>query len=145
MNKKHKVLTILALIAFVMIGACHYLQWPPISLFRMAWIPSIEWEEHSWKEVKPWQDDAHHYEHVRYDGYPEHPEIYFTDENPSDDAKAWVPVRRWYGRDVSSPRINVTQDRNDMMIADVRMPWFMLGVIYVGLFFLLADRKEVRP
>ena len=30
------------------------------------------------------------------------------------------------------------------MIPDVRMPWFMLGVIYVGLFFLLADRKEKR-
>ena len=31
------------------------------------------------------------------------------------------------------------------MLPDVRMPWFMLGVIYVGLFFLLADRKGVRP
>jgi hypothetical protein len=30
------------------------------------------------------------------------------------------------------------------MVADVRMPWFMLGVIYVGLFFLLADKKEKR-
>jgi hypothetical protein len=30
-------------------------------------------------------------------------------------------------------------------IEDVRLPFFMLGVIYVGLFFLLADRKEKRP
>ena len=29
-------------------------------------------------------------------------------------------------------------------IEDVRLPFFMLGVIYVGLFFLLADRKEKR-
>ena len=30
------------------------------------------------------------------------------------------------------------------MVPDVRMPWFMLGVIYTGLFFLLGDRKEDR-
>jgi hypothetical protein len=29
-------------------------------------------------------------------------------------------------------------------IEDVKMPWFVLGVIYVGLFFLLADKKEKR-
>ena len=29
-------------------------------------------------------------------------------------------------------------------IPDVRVPFFMLGVIYFGLFFLLADKKEKR-
>ena len=28
------------------------------------------------------------------------------------------------------------------LLLDVRMPWFILGVVYVGLFFLLADKKE---
>ena len=29
-------------------------------------------------------------------------------------------------------------------IPDVRLPFFMLGVIYAGLFFLLANKKEKR-
>jgi hypothetical protein len=29
-------------------------------------------------------------------------------------------------------------------IKDVRMPWFMLGVIYGGLFFVLGDKKDKR-
>ena len=33
---------------------------------------------------------------------------------------------------------------NQQMQPDVRVPWFMLGVIYTGLFFLLADKKERR-
>jgi hypothetical protein len=28
------------------------------------------------------------------------------------------------------------------IVPDVRVPWFMRGVIYTGVFFLLADRKE---
>jgi hypothetical protein len=35
-------------------------------------------------------------------------------------------------------------DPTESFIPDVHIPWFMLGVIYVGLFFLLADRKEKR-
>jgi len=35
-------------------------------------------------------------------------------------------------------------DPSKSIIPDVRLPWFMLGVIYAGLFFLLADRKERR-
>jgi len=30
------------------------------------------------------------------------------------------------------------------VIVDLIEPWFMLGVIYAGLFFLLADKKEKR-
>ena len=67
MNRKQKVLTIIALIIFLVIGAGHYLRWP----------------------------DPHF---------------------------VLPPV----------------------MVPNMRIPWFMLGVIYAGLFFLLADRKEKR-
>lgn len=79
MNGKQKVLTVVvALIAFVVVGACHY-----VTLRQFLW-----------------------------SGY------YY-----------WYPAR------VDSWR---------SLIPDVRMPWFMLGLICVGLFFLLADRKEKR-
>jgi hypothetical protein len=74
MNRKQKVLTIIALIAFVVIGVGHYL-------------------------------------------------------NPG-----YRVVNRGAYQQVEST----------VLIPDVRMPWFMLGVIYAGLFFLLADRKEKR-
>jgi hypothetical protein len=35
--------------------------------------------------------------------------------------------------------------RSQPYIEDVRLPFFMLGVIYAGLFFLLADKKEKPP
>ena len=76
MNRKQKVLTIIALVAFVVIGAGHYLAWPIIL-------------------------------------------------------------------QGNTPYLNIAA-REDAILGDVRMPWFMLGVIYVGLFFLLADRKEKR-
>ena len=31
------------------------------------------------------------------------------------------------------------------IVPDVWVAWFMLGAIYFGLFFLLADKKEKRP
>jgi len=35
-------------------------------------------------------------------------------------------------------------DSKKSMLPQVATPWFMLGVIYASLFFLLADRKEKR-
>lgn len=35
MNRKQKVLTIIALIAFVVIGACHYLPWPLVEFHEI--------------------------------------------------------------------------------------------------------------
>ena len=155
MNRKQRVLTILALVAFVVIGALHYVQWPRIVLFQHEAIPYTEWEETTWAEVK-WKGTT--------DGYPEHPEIYFKDvterhqralakqlggdevilPTPPDDAKAWLPREKWWwGKPIWSPQLRLAlAGRYDMAIADVRLPWFMLGVIYAGLFFLVADRKE---
>jgi hypothetical protein len=31
------------------------------------------------------------------------------------------------------------------MVPDVRIPWLMVGLIYAGLFLLLADKKEKPP
>ena len=93
MNRKQKVLTIIALIAFVVIGACHYLA-----------IASYA----------PW--------------------IFWVD--PKIKAPAGFYMGGGGGGGVASP--------TEPLISDVRMPWFMLGVIYTGLFFLLADRKERR-
>jgi|GraSoiStandDraft_16_1057320.scaffolds.fasta_scaffold758973_3 hypothetical protein len=78
MNKKQRVLTVIALIAFVVIGALHYFNVDPIYCDG---------------RVQP--------------------------------AYSLVP-----------PPCSA--------IPDVRVPFFMLGVIYFGLFFLLADKKEKR-
>jgi hypothetical protein len=45
----------------------------------------------------------------------------------------------------STTRYRYGNTQTTAMIPNVGIPWFMLGVIYVGLFFLLADKKEVRP
>jgi hypothetical protein len=77
MNRKQKVLTVIALIAFVVIGTLRYVEWPPMT------------------DIK-------------------------------------------YG----PPHIKFAPFKDVAAIHDVRTPWFMLSVIYVGLFFLLADKKE---
>jgi hypothetical protein len=191
MNRKQRVLTVIALIAFAVIGAFHYLDWPPITFFREHTIPYTAWEETTWAEANQKRS---------FYGHPEHPEIYFQDaikqqvaiikheravaekrwhdyleqrkargdpwdpdkfdaeafllqppppsyfrgraETPPDDAKAWIPREKvWVGKPVWSPQLRLA---DQPAIADVRMPWFMLGVIYAGSFFLLADRKEKR-
>jgi hypothetical protein len=93
MNRKQRVLTIFALIAFVVIGWCHYLAWPPMRF-----------------------DDRSNTFH--FNG------AYLTEKG------------------VEGTLISYAYQKP--MIQDVRMPWFMLGVIYAGLFFLLADKKEKR-
>ena len=86
MNRKQKVLTIIALVAFVAIGVCHYLGFKTYLDY-----------------TKPRQQT---YEILR---------------------SGW----EW----------TVSEES---IVPDVRIPWFMLGVLYVGLFFLLTDRKERR-
>ena len=58
-----------------------------------------------------------------------------------DEAKLWFPVQTEIAKSIWNPYFNGTHP-SYAMVPDVRMPWFMLGVIYVGLFFLLADKKE---
>ena len=81
MNRKQRVLTVIALVAFVAIGACAYLEWPPV---RMG----------------------------------DTPYLLFAGKSPYGGSTGIIPSA-W-------------------------IPWFMLGVVYAALFFLLADRKEKR-
>jgi hypothetical protein len=184
MNRKQKVLTVIALIAFVLIGAGHYLAWPPLSLYGYRWVPYPPvWKELTFDEAeqhvpglphtgKPAQnlqvpDGTTLYQIFiirlqEQGGYTDSEGQYHTysedDPDPRSshealagiippDAKVWLPVRTggtterdWY------PRIHgsLNSAPSDAMVSDVRLPFFMLGVIYAGLFFLLADRKEKR-
>jgi hypothetical protein len=52
MNRKQRVLTIWALIAFVVIGACHYLRWPPLVLYETKWVSYTLWEERTYEEAR---------------------------------------------------------------------------------------------
>ena len=100
---------------------------------------------YTWKEAKEWVYPFG-FDHPLGDtGYPKHPEIYFKSSPPQDDDKAWLPIEKIWGGPHWSPKIYLASRDTPATIADVRIPWFMLGVIYVGLFFLLADRKRVRP
>jgi hypothetical protein len=45
MNRKQRLLTVIALIAFVVIGACHYLAWPPLRLYGYKRVPLTVWKE----------------------------------------------------------------------------------------------------
>ena len=82
MNKKPKILTVVALIVFIALGAFHYLT------------------------VK--------------DFYHLTPTLGIPILGASDPTRA--------------------------IVSDVKMPWFMLGVIYAALFFLLqSDRKAAHP
>jgi hypothetical protein len=38
------------------------------------------------------------------------------------------------------PLLGISDSRH-AIVSDVKMPWFMLGVIYVALFFLLQNRR----
>ena len=59
------------------------------------------------------------------------------------DAKVWFEVPSYALKTYWHPYFNDAFPPY-AIIPDVRIPWFMLGVIYTGLFFLLADRKERR-
>jgi hypothetical protein len=77
MNKKQKILTVVALVVFIALGAFHYLG----------------------------VTDFYHLTPNR-----------------------WVPLLG-----ISGPK--------HAIVSDVRMPWFMLGVIYAALFFLLQNKR----
>jgi hypothetical protein len=77
MNKKQKILTLVALIVFIALGAFHYLA------------------------------------------VTDH--FYLTPNR-------WVPLLG-----ISAP--------SHAIVSDVKMPWFMLGVIYTALFFLLQNKR----
>ena len=75
MNKKQKILTLVALVAFIVLGALHYLK------------------------VEDY----------------------------------------WYL--FGTPLKLRTSLGTDAIVSDVKMPWFMLGVLYTALFFLLQNKR----
>ena len=115
MNRKQRVLTIIALIAFVVIGACHHLGWPPME-FHDSHQRAATLEEQVQRRKEYVQ---------RYD---------------EKSAKAADTIE--YFKTVVYQEWHPHLMLDDPAIPDVRVPVFMLGVIYVGMFFLLADRKE---
>ena len=52
MNKKQRLLTIIALVAFALIGACHYLAWPPLVLYEQKWFFLTVWKELTYEEAQ---------------------------------------------------------------------------------------------
>jgi hypothetical protein len=83
MNKKQKALTIVALIAFIVMGACYYTK-------------------------------LCHYEDTR-----NTPTKYGT-------------YLSWAG----------SCSQSEPLLSDVKTPWFMLGVTYAALFFLLQNKRD---
>ena len=83
MNKKQKILTFVALVVFIVLGALHY-----------VWVASY-WDtrDHGYRKYVEWSLQP--------------------------------PVK----------------DVAYMVIPDVKIPWFMLGVIYTALFFLLQNKR----
>jgi hypothetical protein len=155
MNRKQKVLTVIALIAFAVIGACHYLAWPPIVLYNYERFPLTVWKELTYQEAQEQHVagknlDLHFFAGLKQQGGYTDPQgkwwAYGKDSDGfiPDDAKVWFRVDTGTGKRIWKPYISFADGYKAAMIGDIRMPWFMLGVIYVGLFFLLADRKEKR-
>jgi hypothetical protein len=148
MNKKQRVLTIIALLAFVVTGVCHYL-----ALYDDVWVPLTIWKELTYEEAQ--KEAPNDFLDLIFVGNLEKQGGYIDSKGQwqpytndaaklrfiPDEAKLWFPFQQGTTKRVWNPRfINPAY----AMVTDVRMPWFMLGVIYVGLFFLLADRKEKR-
>jgi hypothetical protein len=153
MNRKQRVLTVIALVAFVVIGACHYVDWGFHS-FRSVF--HTHWKELTYKEAQqevPDKDFKRTFNDrlLGQGGYTDANgqwQTYVDDDIAKllgipPDAKLWFPIEAVSNELVWNPYFRMVYP-NSAMIPDVRMPWFMLGVIYVGLFFLLADKKEKR-
>ena len=107
MDKKQRVLTVIALVAFVVIGACHYLAFESYKDYSAG------------KQTLTGPAD----------------ELFKEMERPGTGKLRTVPS--WDYR----KRLAWVKS-NNAILSDVITPWFMLGVIYVGLFFLLAEKRQ---
>jgi hypothetical protein len=160
MNRKQKGLTVIALIAFVIVGAFHYLGWPPLHLIDYETKKRIvNWELLDWQKAKvqmqrneeKWfSDDAFDlafahtatYTHGYVDVVGDWQSYTGTGSLPRN-ARVWIPELGVF----KEPYLNVWikfENPKYAIVPDVRVPWFMLGVIYTGVFFLLAGKKEKR-
>ena len=132
MNRKQRYLTVIALIAFVVIGFCHYLAaktYADYSSGRMVERTVIP------TPAPVDVPDLNHFATFE-DALAASERVPTPTPAPPVKIEERVPDIRWYLAWVHP---------SDSMVPDVRLPWFMLGVIYAGLFFLLADRKGARP
>ena len=124
MNKKRKILTVVALVAFGAIILSHY--------FNYDW----RWW---WSDVRT--ANAHAIAIQRDEGNT------VTVLNVSDSR---ANGETWYTVEVESrPRhgfhigpVYPKWNANQSMLPDVRMPLFVLGVFYAGLFAILGDNKR---
>jgi hypothetical protein len=106
MNKKQKLLTIVALITFVAIGACHYLAFESYPDYSAGKNKRVGSGDEVLKEM----------------------------ERPGTGRLQTVPVPDY------REKLAWVKPKN-AMLPDVITPWFMLGVIYTGLFFLLQNKR----
>ena len=141
----------------MVIGACHYLEWP--DLWGWQTFERTTWKELTWEEATvDWRLEANRAagrvlsDDELFQKFNAAAGIRTIDDFLNSDDKAWLPFKEYDGRSVFKPHIafahtargkygNVT---STAIIQNVGMAWFILGVIYVGMFFLLADRKEKR-
>jgi hypothetical protein len=119
-NKKQKILTVVTLVVFIALGALHYLavkSYPDYSAGKHR--EDTTWRNVTADEVLDSRVPAGATQRGRYFQVP---------------VKTQVPVPdyRSYWK---------WSDPKESMLPDVRMPWFMLGVIYTALFFLLQSKR----
>ncbi|HEY7001414.1 MAG TPA: hypothetical protein VH330_06705 [Candidatus Udaeobacter sp.] len=122
MNWKRKTLTIIALIAFAVIGTCHYLAWKRHEDYSAGkYREETTWRVENFAEgksgnVPPGATWVH-------DGYWQVP------------TTSKIPLADYYST-------LAFVDSKESMLPHVVTPLFMLGVIYIGLFLLLADKGK---
>ncbi len=144
MNKNQRVLTLIALIAFVVIGVCHYLASPPLVSQTTR---STVWKELTYEQAQR-QAPSRFLDLIfvgnleKQGGYTDSKgqwHAYTKDDvqqrfNIPDEAKLWFPVETETTRSIWKPHTYP----GDSMVPDVRIPWLMVGLIYAGLFLLLG-------
>jgi hypothetical protein len=122
MNKSQRILTILALTVFVAIGACHYLALRSYSDYSGGkYAEETRWREPTAEELI---EAARKAKDTGIDFLPN--KIPVTVRVPLAD-------QRWYLQ---------WEEPKYAMLPEVKMPWFMLGVIYTGFFFLMQDKRN---
>jgi hypothetical protein len=130
MNRKQKVLTVIALIAFVVIGVCHYLGSPPVIFYK--WIKRKATPEESARHraayAKEYGEESANQAQELFGTFNTvaqkqwHPEIH------------WVDPTRWPPKIAPEDRhraLSIEEAENwpkPPLVRDVRIPWFMQGL-----------------
>jgi len=145
----------IALIAFVVIGAFHYLRFETYQSGPGKWRQEPQRVSKTWSQMTADErQQVDEYENALLEEYlkahPDKNAKNYLSVDPNDPRldgstrSFQVTSKIWVERDLQySQRLALTEPEG-AFVTDVRIPWFMLGVIYVGLFFLLADKKEKR-